>query len=447
MILLYRAIPYFYTMKRIFTLFCLLLPITSFGQFLADKRTGCQVWVNGGFNPADSLSITWSGPCKSGTADGNGTLIWYVKNKEVSRYVGHMQKGNPHGQGTYNFPGGVVQEGNWVQGALNGYGKITFNNTGKKIEGNFVDGEILNLDSSYRAFLHKHIISRNDSTDMYINDRNAKDLLYYALVPKGTIKGVIVLLPGTWDRVEYVLTCNKELSQLSFDNQVAVLVPSVNQRLTLNKDVLNFLNSVFKDAIHKYQLPAGKFVLGGFSMGGLFSIRYTEMAYKDSSLTAIRPAAVYSVDGPMDLKNMFYALKRANERNPQAIEPPYAMREFIKNTGGSPAEVSDQYIHYSAYSREDKNGGNIQYLKNVPIRIYNDVDVNWWLQNRNADIYDMNALDQSAAINWLHHLGNKEAEFINAYQKGYRLDGTRHPHSWSIVDAGDCMKWVLKVIQ
>lgn len=434
-------------MKRlVLTLYYILLTLSLFsqspnGKFLADKRTGCQVWVRGGYNPADSLSITWSGSCHSQMADGNGTLIWSVKNKEVSRYVGDMQKGNPQGFGTYTFPGGVIQEGNWSQGVLNGHAKLTFGN-GKKIEGHFINGEILNLDSSYRAYLHKQIISHHDSTDMYINDMGAKDLLYYALVPKGAVKGVIVLMPGTWDRVEYVLTCNKELSQLAFDNQVAVIVPSVNQRLTLNKVVLSFLNTVFADAIKKYQLPADKFVLGGFSMGGLFSIRYTEMAYMDGGLTAIRPAAVFSVDGPMDLKNMFYMVKRANERNPAAIEPVYAIREFEKNIGGTPEKVNDQYVYYSAYSREDKNGGNIQYLKNVPIRIYNDVDVNWWLENRNADIYDMNALDQSAAINWLHHLGNKRAEFINAYGKGYRLDGSRHPHSWSIVDAGDCVRWV-----
>ena len=58
----------------------------------------------------------------------------------------------------------------------------------------------------------------------------------------------------------------------------------------------------------------------------------------------------------------------------------------------------------------------------------------------------MNALDQSAMINFLHRAGNEKAEFINAYKKGYRLDGTRHPHSWSIVDAVDCINWIKDII-
>jgi len=417
------------------------------GKFITDKRSGCQVWVNGGFSPADSLTISWSGACKAKKAEGNGTLIWYVKGNEVSRYEGDMKAGNPNGQGKYTFPGGVVQEGTFAQGVLHGYGKITFGNSGRKLEGNFTNGELLDLDSSYRENLHKNIVSHNDSSDIYINDNNAKDLLYYALVPTGKVKGVIVLLPGTWDRVEYVLSCNKALCQLAYDRNIAVIVPSVNQRLTLNKEVLDFLNTVFLHAAEKYALPKDKFVLGGFSMGGLFSIRYTELAHMDSQLTAIRPVAVYSVDGPMDLAHMYDTEQRLIARNPQAQEPQYIISEFKKYIGGTPTDTRKQYVYFSAYSREEKDGGNIKYLAKVPLRIYNDVDVNWWLENRNADLYDMNALDQSAAIATLQRLGNKQAVFINAYGKGYRLDGARHPHSWSIVNPVDCMQWLQQYLE
>jgi hypothetical protein len=73
--------------------------------------------------------------------------------------------------------------------------------------------------------------------------------------------------------------------------------------------------------------------------------------------------------------------------------------------------------------------------------------VEWWLTNRGADLYDMNALDQSAMINFLRKQGNKNAEFINAFGKGYRLEGNRHPHSWSIVDAGECLNWIKRCLQ
>jgi len=59
----------------------------------------------------------------------------------------------------------------------------------------------------------------------------------------------------------------------------------------------------------------------------------------------------------------------------------------------------------------------------------------------------MNALDKSAMINFLQRAGNKKEEFINSYGKGYGLDGKRHPHSWSIVNASDCIKWIQKCLE
>lgn len=102
---------------------------------------------------------------------------------------------------------------------------------------------------------------------------------------------------------------------------------------------------------------------------------------------------------------------------------------------------------YSGFSRSAEDGGNARYLDKMPIRTYNDVDVNWWIDNRGRDLYDMNALDQSAMINLLRQNGNSNAEFINAYGKGFRMEGDRHPHSWSIVDAGECIRWILKWLQ
>jgi hypothetical protein len=105
-------------------------------------------------------------------ADGPGTLTWFVKNNEVAKYTNVVQKGNQNGKGKLIFPTGMIQEGNFIEGIMNGQDKIIFPDTTIIIDGNFVDGEILNLDTAYLNELEKIFISKKDSTDLYINDHN-----------------------------------------------------------------------------------------------------------------------------------------------------------------------------------------------------------------------------------------------------------------------------------
>ncbi len=302
---------------------------------------------------------------------------------------------------------------------------------------------------SFESNIKINQISISDSTDLYVGDSTSKSLYYCSILPEQSPKGVMVLLCGTWETTLHVLQSNTKLIQQAHEHQIAVIIPSINQRLSLNTSVLHFLNTVFADAIRKYRLPADKFILGGLSMGGIFSLRYAEFSAEDSSLTVIQPKAVFSVDGPTDLENLYYSFKRRfnNPRNANKGEAEYAIKEFEKFMGGSPEEYQNQYIRYSTFSKSEEDGGNAKYLLNLPVRIYNDLDVNWWIENRGNDLYDMNALDQSAFINHLIGNGNKKAEFINALGKGYRLEGNRHPHSWSIVDPEECISWILKSLQ
>jgi len=50
-------------------------------------------------------------------------------------------------------------------------------------------------------------------------------------------------------------------------------------------------------------------------------------------------------------------------------------------------------------------------------------------------------------INLLNRKENKDAEIIVSHNKGKRLNGSIHPHSWSIMDSKDCMAWILKQIK
>jgi hypothetical protein len=47
----------------------------------------------------------------------------------------------------------------------------------------------------------------------------------------------------------------------------------------------------------------------------------------------------------------------------------------------------------------------------------------------------------------LNIMGNKNASVSISQGKGVRLDGTKNPHSWSIMDNQDCLDWILKAVQ
>lgn len=390
------------------------------GNFLKDKKTGCTVWFKHTFGED---SVSWSGGCKNTFASGKGTMIGFTKGKQTAKYVGEMQNGKPNGKGVFTF-------GN-----------------NRKLEGNFSNGEPLFLSEECLNHLHKNIISETDSVNVYVGDNNLKQLYYHALIPDGKLNGAVVLMPGTWETTEHLISSTQTLCELAYQNHLAVLTLSINQRLTLTDATIALMNEMLTDATSHYHIPKNKIAIGGWSMGGLFSLRYTELANQDSAKTAIKPAAAFSCDGPCDLENIYSMFQHKLKKYPENNEAAYGIEEMRKYCGGTPDEVKEKYKHFSCYSHANDDGGNAKYLVHTPVRIYNDVDANWWMQNRGLDMYSMNALDHTAMILFLNENGNKMAEFINSYQKGYRIEGNRHPHSWSIVEPNDCMKWILKCIK
>lgn len=308
----------------------------------------------------------------------------------------------------------------------------------------------INLEELYLENLDKISIDIIDSTYIYVNDGESTDLFYYALSPKDSIHGTLVLFPPTWQTAENVINHNIELVKLAYSNNLLIIIPSINYNLCLDDVSLSFLNETFKNVIDKYTPPLDKIVFGGFSLGGMNAIRYTEMAYENDSITTVKPIAIYGVDPPLDLARLYRSFERTIEKNfsqPAVNEAKDYIQKLNYQFGGSPEGFAKIYVYHSMYSKSEKNGGNAKYLNTIPVRIYCDPDIDWQLRERRMDYYDMNAVDQTAMINQLLLLGNEEAEFINSLGKGYRLDGRRHPHSWSLVDPEECIEWILECMK
>ncbi|MBK8873530.1 MAG: hypothetical protein IPN13_06235 [Bacteroidetes bacterium] len=82
------------------------------------------------------------------------------------------------------------------------------------------------------------------------------------------------------------------------------------------------------------------------------------------------------------------------------------------------------------------------YLKDIAVRTYHDVDIAWRIVNRNQTVHLSNYEMSAELINRLVLMGNKRAEFMQSFKTGYRSNGQRHPHSWSIVDEKELIVWM-----
>jgi hypothetical protein len=84
-------------------------------------------------------------------------------------------------------------------------------------------------------------------------------------------------------------------------------------------------------------------------------------------------------------------------------------------------------------------------MVDIPLRIYSEPDIDWWLKEHGLDFSSINITDCSAMINELNRLGNSNASLITTHNKGFRKpDNRRHPHSWSIVNNKELIDWLLK---
>jgi hypothetical protein len=80
---------------------------------------GCKIWDS---KPSPNETVTWTGTCTDGYADGKGKLIWIVNGHPSGTYEGEMKGGHYDGQGTQIWPTGSRYDGEWRNDRAEGHG-------------------------------------------------------------------------------------------------------------------------------------------------------------------------------------------------------------------------------------------------------------------------------------------------------------------------------------
>ncbi len=276
-----------------------------------------------------------------------------------------------------------------------------------------------------------------DKTD---TTKNCYTIIYPTKLPW---TGYIFLLPGFGETAERVLQQTDLPKKLALNGILTVIPTFQDGVLSFGVDSLSqqCFERILKDVTSKHKLGDQRFYVGGYSIGGSCTMKYAENA-------TIKPTAIFAIDPPLDFERVYNSAQRdirLSIDNKPNHENLYIVERLAKETGGSPEMYKTEYYKFSPYSFSDTTQSAIKKLTNIPLRIYTEPDISWWMKERRADFTSMNSTECSAFINELNRLGNNNATLITTQNKGFRKpENIRHPHSWSIVDNDKLIKWLLE---
>lgn len=266
---------------------------------------------------------------------------------------------------------------------------------------------------------------------------------YHILQPDGKSNAVLILFGGFPENAPLIRE-EFDIVDLAVKNKVTVVYMNYNQKLWLEEEdkfqLQHRLNTIFEE----HNLPIENIHIGGFSSGGNVSFHLGNHLSKNP--LGLKPKGVFLIDSPIDLVALWKASEKNIKRNFSDVSVNES--EYILNTLntrlGNPNYSLSNYEELAVFTSVSNYIQNVRYLKDTKIRMYSEPDFDWWKDNRKADADQLNAVYIEKLAASMKSSGFSNVTYIATKNKGYRANGNRHPHSWSIVDQEDFMKWLIE---
>lgn len=262
----------------------------------------------------------------------------------------------------------------------------------------------------------------------------------YELYKAKKSKATLVLFPGggatakeTKEEFDIITTAGA--------NQISVLFMNFNRHLWIDESTTEQLSQELETIFRENQLDTKNMFIGGMSIGGNVALTLSNHLYQNN--INIAPKGTFIVDSPIDL----YALYESSKKD-------IANRDFDEERLAEPKWIIDYFeeeftkdslLHniqkVSPFTLK-KRFTSVPNLKNSKTRFYTEPDSLWWKENRQTDFKSTNAYAIQHIAKDLKTKNWNQFELIETENKGYRANGERHPHSWSIVDARKLIDWM-----
>ena len=180
-------------------------------------------------------------------------------------------------------------------------------------------------------------------------------------------------------------------------------------------------------------------------LGGSVALTLSEHLVETNSY--LKPKGVFLVDSPIDLFALYESsqkdILRKDFSEERLTEPKWIINYFEDEFGGKDSLLSN-IQKVSPFTLKTENINNIKNLKNSKLRFYTEPDTLWWKETRQTDFESTNAFTLQKTNEVLENKNWKNVKLIQTKNKGYRANGERNPHSWSIVDTDDLINWILE---
>ena len=266
----------------------------------------------------------------------------------------------------------------------------------------------------------------------------------YSLIKTQNSKGLLILFPCFPCDSKNTLSEFK-IKEISVKNGISILAMNLNKLLYLKQTEKQELAEKLSKIIQENNLSKENIFIGGFSSGGNVSLLISDYLVRNKSL--IKPKGVFIVDSPIDLLALYKTSKKNLKRNfsEVSVQESKWIVKMLENEFGNPKNGISKYEKNAPYTSESKNIDNLKGLEKLKIRLYTEPDLEWWGKQRRNNLEDLNAYYiQDLSKKLEIEFGSNNIELINTQNRGYRANGERHPHSWSIVDEKDLISWILE---
>jgi hypothetical protein len=224
---------------------------------------------------------------------------------------------------------------------------------------------------------------------------------------------------------------------------ITTLLLNYNMKLYLSesekKEYSLALNSIFD----RNKIAKENIFIGGFSSGGNLALLLSN--YLIQTKNAIQPKGLVVVDSPLDLERLYVGAQEDVKKNvsEEAVEEGNYLIQLFNDDLGNPKTNIETYKKMSPYLVSSDSKVNIEYLKDIKIRLYCEPDLEWFWTNKKRTYEELNAFHLEKTYHSLLNLGAEKVEFIKTSNRGFDVKGNKKPHSWNLIEREDLIKWIL----